>query len=181
MLDLHAPVSVLSLQEKAKIVIQPHNPAFAASRGWVEKFFLRHRFSLRNCTSVSQKLPQQLEGALTKFYEEAGRFMRIGKYPLSLIGNMDETPAFFDMVPAKNICKTGSKECIVRTSGCKKKHMTVVLSAAANGKMLPPMLIFKGKTERTIEKLRVLKGFVVKTQKKSWMDEELMYVWLEEI
>ena len=52
--------------------------------------------------------------------------MKIGKYPMSLVANMDETPAFFDMVPA--ITKTGTKESVVRTSGGEKKHVTVVLS-----------------------------------------------------
>ena len=47
--------------------------------------------------------------------------------------------------------------------------------------MLPPMLIFKGKTDKTIKKLRIPEGFIVKTQEKSWMDEGLMEVWVEEI
>ena len=47
--------------------------------------------------------------------------------------------------------------------------------------MLPPMLIFKGKTDKTIKKLRIPEGFIVKTQEKSWMDEGLMKVWVEEI
>ena len=169
--DLHVPVSILTLQEKAKRVVRPHNPTFNASRGWVEKFFARHRLSLLSRTSVSQKLPKQLEGSITKFYEDAGRYMRIGKYSRSLVANMDETSAFFDMIPAKSICKTGSRECIVRTSGNEKKHVTVVLSAAADGTMLPPMLIFKGMTDKTKRK----------TQEKSWMDEGLMEVWVEEI
>ena len=162
--DLHVPVSILTLQEKAKRVVRSHNPTFNASRGWVEKLFARHRLSLLSGTSVSQKLPKQLEGSITKFYEDAGRYMRIGKYPRSLVANMDETPAFFDMIPAKSICKTGSRECIVRTSGSEKKHVTVVLSAAVYGTMLPPMLIFKGKTDKTIKKLRIPEGFIVKTQ-----------------
>ena len=33
LLDLHFIASVLSFQEKAKLVIQPHNPSFSASRG----------------------------------------------------------------------------------------------------------------------------------------------------
>ena len=94
---------------------------------------------------------------------------------------MDETPAFFDMVPSKSICKTGSKECIVRTSGCEKKHVTIVLSATADGKMLTPMIIFKGKTTKTIENLCAPDGFIVKTQAKAWIYEELMHVWLEDI
>ena len=63
----------------------------------------------------------------------------------------------------------------------KKKHVSVVLSATADGTMLPPMLIFKEKTDKTIKKLRIPKGFIVKTQEKSWMDEVLMEVWVEEI
>ena len=137
--DLHVLVSILTLQEKAKRVVRSHNPTFNASRGWVEKFFARHRLSLISQTSVSQKLLKQLEGSITKFYEDAGRYMRIGKYLRSFVANMDEAPAFFDMIPAKSICKTGSRECIVRTSGNEKKHVTVVLSAAADGIMLLPM------------------------------------------
>ena len=47
--------------------------------------------------------------------------------------------------------------------------------------MLPPMLMFKGKTDKTIKELRIPRGFIVKAQEKSWMDEGLMEVWLEEI
>ena len=179
--DLHVPVCILTLQEKAKRVVRPHNPTFNPNRGWVEKFFARHRLSLLSRTSVSQKLPKQLEGSITKFYEDAGRYMRIGKYRHLLVANMDDTPAFFDMIPAKSICKTGSRECIVRTSGSEKKHVTVVLSATADGTMLPPMLIFKGKTDKTIKKLRIPEGLIVKTQEMSWMDEGLMEVWVEKI
>ena len=83
--DLHVPVSILTLQEKAKRVVRPHNPRFNASRGWVERFFARHRLSLLSRTSVSQKLPKQLEGSITKFYEDAGRYMQIGKTLVCLL------------------------------------------------------------------------------------------------
>ena len=53
--------------------------------------------------------------------------------------------------------------------------------STADGKMLPPMIIFKGKTTKTIKKLRIPDGFIIKTQAKAWMDEELMHVWLEDI
>ena len=40
------------------------------------------------------------------------------------------------------------------------------------------MIIFKGKTDSTI--LNIPVGFIVKTQEKAWMDEELMKVWVED-
>ena len=62
-----------------------------------------------------------------------------------------------------------------------KKHLTVVLPATGDEKMLPPMIIFKGKTDRTISDLNILAGFIVKTQEKAWMDDDLMKVWVEAI
>ena len=47
--------------------------------------------------------------------------------------------------------------------------------------MLPPMIIFKEKTDRTISSLNIPAGFIVKTQEKVWMDDDLMKVWVEGI
>ena len=53
--DLHFPASVMSLQEKTKLVIQPHNPSFNVSRGWVRKFFNWYKLALLTPTSsISQ-------------------------------------------------------------------------------------------------------------------------------
>jgi len=94
---------------------------------------------------------------------------------------MDETLVFFDMILAKSNCKTGLRECIVRTSGSEKKHVIVVLSAAADGTMLPPMLIFKGETNKTIKNLHIPDGFISKRKRTCGWMEGLVEVWLEEI
>ena len=120
--DLHFPVSVMRLQEKAKLVIKLHNPSFNASRGWIRTLFNQRKLVLRAPTSISQKLPEQLDGVLSKFFEDAARFMRIGKYLLSLGGNVDETPPFFNMLPSDCIRKKGERECVVRSSESEKKN-----------------------------------------------------------
>ena len=43
------------------------------------------------------------------------------------------------------------------------------------------MIIFKGTTEETIQKLNVTEGFVIRTQEKVWMDERQIHVWVEDI
>ena len=43
------------------------------------------------------------------------------------------------------------------------------------------MIIFKGKTDRTISNLNIPAGLIVKTQEKAWMDNDLMKVWLKDI
>ena len=86
--DFNFPVSVLAFREKAKNLIQHGNPVFKDSRGWIKKFFSRHKLSFRSRTSLSQTFPSQLESVVNKFYADAAKFMRIGKYSFSL-GNME--------------------------------------------------------------------------------------------
>ena len=63
----------------------------------------------------------------------------------------------------------------------KKTSYSCFFSATGNGKILPPMIIFKGKTDRTISDLNISAGFTVKSQEKAWMDDGLMKVWVEDI
>ena len=46
--------------------------------------------------------------------------------------------------------------------------------------MLPPMIIFRGKTYQTIKDIEAPEGFVV-TQEKAWMDESLMFIWFDQV
>ena len=90
---------------------------------------------------------------------------------------MDETPVFFDMVPEKSLVQKGQKSVRIRTFGSEKKHATV----AADGFILPPMIIFRGKTNRTIKDIEAPEGFVIVTQEKAWMDESLMFIWFDQV
>ena len=132
-MDLQLPILSLALRNFAKSRIHPYCQEFKASRGWLQKFSQRHGLALRRRTSISQNLPKQLEEKLSGFYEMFANFLKIGKYPLALVGNMDKMPIFFDMLPNKPFAKKGSKSVTVRTSGCEKKHVTVALTIAACG------------------------------------------------
>ena len=79
---------------------------------------------------------------------------------------MNKTPVFFDMVPEKSLVKKGQKSVTIRTSGSEKRHVTVVLTVAADGFILPPMVIFRGKTNQTIKNIEAPEGFVIIRQEK---------------
>ena len=64
---------------------------FSASRGWLEKFFRRHNFTLRRRTTVAQRLPQDLVSKVTSYIIRVRKMRSLQQYQLSLIGNMDET------------------------------------------------------------------------------------------
>lgn len=139
-----------------------------ASRGWAQKFMCRNDSVIRAKTTVSQKLPAALEEKMTKFHAAVKEAIKQNQYPLELIGNMDETPMYFDMAFNTTIEKKGTKSVSIHTTGAEKRHLTVVLAVSADGSMLPPFMIFKGK--RKLKNLSVPRGWVVTVQQKGWMD-----------
>lgn len=90
--DRHLPVSRELIKVKARQLIKPFITEFKASSGWLQKFIIRQSFSLHNKTSISQKLPTQLENKLECFLNEIRILRSQYMYPLQDIINMYETP-----------------------------------------------------------------------------------------
>ena len=151
---------------------------FKASSGWCNRFMNRKGLVLRQKTHIAQKLPSDLDEKLTNFHSYVIDSRKKMCFSLGQIGNMDETPMFFDLPSNKTIHFAGEKCVTVRTTGAEKQHFTVVLACLADGTKLKPMVIFKRKT---FPKEKFPKGIIVKVHPKGWMDEKLTEVWVDEV
>ena len=82
------------------------------------------------------------------------KFIRIEKNGFNRlgVGNMDETPIFFNMYPTKIIAKKGDKVILIKTQSQEKCRISVILCVTADGDKLPPFLIFKAKDGCYVEK-----------------------------
>jgi hypothetical protein len=76
---------------------------------------------------------------------------------------------YLDMPPNYMLEKKGVKGVLLKTTGCEKLHLTVMLTTSAHGRKLPPMLILKRKTLPILEAF--LKDVIVRAQEKGWMME----------
>ena len=144
------PVSTCEIKVKAMALIKPVQPNFKASGGWVKAFMRRHNLVLRAKTSIAQELPKDLENQICEFRRQVKYIRENGDFPYELIGNMDETPIYMDMVPSKTVDVKGKKTIKVRTTKSEKNRATATLACTAAGNMLPPMIVFKGTTPRFI-------------------------------
>ena len=82
----------------------------------------------------------------------------------------------FDMAPSKSITKTVVRECKVCSSGKEKKHLTVVFTTTASGQILLPMVILYRKTAQTTRYLNTPTSFIIKTQVKMCMNDNLIKI-----
>ncbi|CAG8734339.1 2634_t:CDS:2, partial [Gigaspora rosea] len=99
-------------------------------------------------------------------------------YPLEMIANMDKTPVWFDMASGLTVNLKGAKTVHIRTTGNDKNKFTIVLTCFANGRKLPPIIIFKLKGWPA-NAPRPLAGVVVWFQEKGWMDKSGMSKWVK--
>ena len=171
--DKQLPITTQLLRAKALELVTPANSQFKASDGWVQKFKERHSLVLRVKTSMAQELPVTLEERIKAFRTQLGHLKEINKF--EMIGNMDETPLYFDVVPNRIIDKKGKKSITVRTTGSEKRHLTVTLCVTHEGEVLPGLVIFKGKRPLDITVVDVF----IRTQSKAWMDEGMMLQWID--
>ena len=151
---------------------------FLASNCWCTKFLRRKNLALRQKTKIAQKLPEHLDQKITSFHSFVIKSRRKGNYELVHIGNMDETPVWFDMPSARTVNEKGAKTVLVNTTGHEKSRFTVVLACMADGTKLKPMVIFKRKN---LPKENFPPGVLVHCHPKGWMDEAGMKLWVEKV
>ena len=106
---------------------------------------------------------------------------------LNAIGNIDKTPVFFEMYQNKTIAKIVAKKVNIKSFGCDKLRISIILTILANGDKLAPLIVFKGKPGKTLE-TRLSKHIhcinekiFVKTQENSWVDKDIFKFWLHNI
>ena len=151
---------------------------FKAGNHWCQRFMKRNGLSLRQKTTLAQRLPDDYEEKIVRFHRYIIDLRKEHSYPLHVIANMDETPLTFDMPPNRTINSSGEKTIKIRTTGNEKNRIIVVLTCAGDGSKLRPMVIFKRKT---LPKVANKHGVVIAAQEKGWMDSEGMKTWIEKV
>lgn len=150
---------------------------FIGSNGWLHNFLNRFQLRCRAVTSVGQKVPANAASLCKTYFDFVDKTFAGIEVPDIL--NMDETPIYFDMPSNRTYDARGVKTVAAKTAGYEKLRFTVVLTIAADGKKLMPMIIFKGLVN--VPKVNFPKGVHVTVAKGGSMNEDLMLEYVKSI
>ena len=147
------------------------------------RFVKAHGLVHRVHTHESQRPPHEVANEATDFIVRIRPLLRGMFSHEDWIINMDQTPVFFLMVPRTTLDHVGARTVNVRTSTNSTMRVTVAVTVTASGKMLPPLIVFKGKGGGRIELefVNFNQGAAYAVQPKAWMDEDVMKFWMETI
>ncbi|XP_060600129.1 uncharacterized protein LOC132753652 [Ruditapes philippinarum] len=101
----------------------------------------------------------------------------------SQIWNMDETGKQFEHNPVRVVARKGVKNLPGRTSN-QRTNTTILACVSASGQAMPPLMIVKGKTQRSLYSWNTAaapQGTKWSFQENAWMTETICKDWFEEI
>ena len=154
----------------------------------IYRFLIRNNLSIRKPTHVGSIIHDDIIDVVNKFYINLRKDLKFMNFDKDLIGNMDETPIFFNMNINGIVERKGNKNIIVKTQNQENMKISVILCILANGQKLPPFVIFRGsrKSKKIRSKLDELD--IVKSKKvfydineNAWCTGEVMKSWIKNV
>ena len=93
---------------------------FKASAGWCTRYMRRNNLILRQKTHIAQKLPKDVDCKVDSFFKFVIDLRKEYDFSLGDIGNMDETPMFFDLVGNRTVDVKGKNTVKLKLQGATK-------------------------------------------------------------
>jgi hypothetical protein len=150
----------------------------------IRRFVMSHGLVHQMATHESQKDPRQTKTEALDFVLKTRPKLSQPCRHQDYIINMDQTPIPFSYNSKTTLDLIGRRTIHVRKSTNDTKRATLAMCITASGKMLTPLLIFKGKPGGRIEK-REFPTFpndiIYACQDNAWMDEKVMIMWVEKV
>ncbi|KAJ8940654.1 hypothetical protein NQ318_012737 [Aromia moschata] len=156
-----------------------------AGFAWMQSFLERHpELSVRQAEGLSLSRPRGMNrDDVRQFFNLLNQV--VTEYNLlekpSHIFNMDETGVQLINKPGKVITTKGTKDVHVLTSKESGENVSVFACCSADGRFIPPVLIFKGVNKRAEFSDGLPAGSKVYMNKKSsFINSDLFLLWLKE-
>ena len=186
MREIGMPISIHQVMLKAETLMPE---AFAnknenSKYQIVRRLLIANEITIRVGTHVSQELSQNV-------IERALAFMHtirpiLAALPKSMVINMDQTAVFFSMHPNRTLQLSGSRAVSILSSMQNTSRATLSVSITADGRLLTPMLTFKGTREGRIATRELPQNpyqhqLFLNCQEKAWVDEITMLDWVQNV
>jgi hypothetical protein len=140
--------------------------------------------STHESTHKLQRKSEEDEGEVKDYMCLIRLFVMSNHHDLCFILNMEQMPVCFSMKAKCMLELIGKKTVYIRTLTNNTKQVTVAVTFAGNGTVLPLDVVFKGKPNGHITK----KEFATfptshhyHCQDVAWMDEAVMLAWVDQV
>lgn len=168
----------------AKGIVKSHDPSllnsFDLSPSWARCLLERMNFVRRKGTKAARKLPTDFPAIRDEFVNHVRTVICKNVVPPQMFVNFDQTNAKFVPTSEYTLDERGSKQ--VSIIGMEdKREMTVLLACSLSGNLLPPQLLYAGKTTNCHPKFTFPADWDVCHTDSHWSNTNTMIRYIENI
>ena len=147
-----------------------HGGTMQLGKKWADSLLSRMNFVKRKATKAVRKVPTDFPEIKLAFLKRIPDFVQEHKIPPDLIINWDQTGAKYVPTSEWTLAEEGSRQVDVIGKE-DKREMTVLLSCTMSGVILPPHLIYCGKTDKCHPNIKFPPGWDVYRSVNHWSTE----------
>ncbi|NWS87934.1 POGZ protein, partial [Toxostoma redivivum] len=168
------PVNEETLFQKATKIGRSLDGGFRISYEWAVRFMLRHHLSTHTRRGVANPLPKEIQGNAGAFIEFVQRQIHRQELPPAMIGAVDEMSLFLDV----EVLGSERRESALHTVGNGEPWCELVLSALADGNVLPALVISRGQHPPPHS---IPDSVLLESKENGYGDDEIMELWAERV
>ena len=150
----------------------------------VRRLIRKHSLVHRMGTHESQRSPSETAGLAQDYVQTIRPKLAQSNRHEDFILNMDQTPVPFTFNAKRTLESVGLRTIHIRKSTSDTKRVTCAMTVSASGRVLTPLLVFKGAPNGRIERNEFVTypdDIEYACQSNAWMDERVMHIWIDRI
>jgi len=161
-------------------MLPKHGGSLNLTRGWAQSMMQRMNYSRRVGTQAARKLPDNYEELKRDFLDRIANTVKEHKIPDQLIINYDQTGV--NIVPTSNwtMHDRGAKQ--TKILGLQdKRQITVLMGCTMAGKLMPPQVVYAGKTDACHPKFDFPREWDITHTESHWSKDTTMIEYFDQV
>ena len=168
------------VSHKRPSLLREYGGHIELGKKWAESFLQRRGFVKRKATKAARKLPPDFSELKAAYLRRIQDEVTAHDIPRDLLINWDQTGSKLVPVSQWTMAQEGSKQVPV-VGKEDKREITVLLAVTASGTLLPPQLIYQGKTVGCHPRITFPPEWNVTHSDNHWSTEVTMIEYLEKV
>ena len=166
------------VEHNSPSLLRKHGGTIELGKKWADSLMKRMSFVKHKATKAARKVPVDFPEIKHTFWKRIVDCVREHNIPPELIINWDQTGAKYVSTSEWTLAEKGSKQVTVIGKE-DKREMTVLLLCTMSGFLLPPHLIYCGKTNKCHPDITFPHGWDVHCSENHWSTEATMLHFIE--
>lgn len=156
---------------KARSLLKENGGSLELKTSWAFSFLSRHGYVKRKGTCTSRKVPDDFGPIKSQYLENIKKNIEDHNIPLSMVINFDQTSTKMVPVSYWTLEVHGSKQ-IDMVGLDDEREVTALLTVSLTGELLPPQVIYAGKTPRCHPDVSIPPGWNITHSQTHWSTKE---------